>query len=313
MLKTALACLFAAGVLPAHAQSAAWAFPGARTPGERVDSTGPRHVRNSTRAFSLGEALNPYAPVDWRPGSHPTPPTIVVKGVARRVPACGYCHLPDGQGRSENATLAGLPRDYIVRQIEDMRAGRRGAVGDWRPSKGMKAIADSVSDADLRAAARYFSRLQATPRYLVVESPTAPATYSLGWLLAAKPEAPKETLGDRIVEISNDPEGHELHDPGETFTSFVPVGSIERGRRIANARGAKAPTACVTCHGPGLRGRPPAPPIAGRSPLYIVRQLLAFKTGARNGTAAGPMQAVVTDMSIDDMIAAAAYAGSRKP
>lgn len=311
---TLLVLLAGAAAGPARAQSPAWAFPGAATPTtEKVDSTRLRHLPHSTRSFSLRDALNSYAPVDWRPQSHAKPPAIVMHGVAPRVFACGYCHLPDGQGRSENATLAGLPSDYIVRQIEDLRAGRRQSAVDWRPTKLMKAVADSMSDDEMRAVARYFSRLQAKRRYKVLESRTAPATYSLGYVLAAKREAQSEPLGNRIVEISNDPEGHELHDPGETFTSFVPVGSIARGRRIANARGTRAATACVTCHGAGLRGKTPAPPLAGRSPLYIVRQLLGFKSGARSGTGAGPMRGVVAGLSIEDMIAVAAYAASRKP
>jgi cytochrome c553 len=52
------------------------------------------------------------------------------------------------------------------------------------------------------------------------------------------------------------------------------------------------------------------PPLAGRYPTYIVRQLLAFKTGARYTAASQPMQAVVARLSVEDMIAVAAYAAS---
>ena len=54
-------------------------------------------------------------------------------------------------------------------------------------------------------------------------------------------------------------------------------------------------------------------PIAGRSPSYILRQLLAFKTGARAGTTGQPMTAVVTNLQLNNMIDVAAYAGSLQP
>ncbi|MEO7148665.1 MAG: hypothetical protein ABIY40_01795 [Rhodanobacteraceae bacterium] len=55
------------------------------------------------------------------------------------------------------------------------------------------------------------------------------------------------------------------------------------------------------------------PPLAGRSPTYLVRELILFRTGQRNGTATLPMQQEVSKMSVHDMIAAAAYAAARRP
>jgi cytochrome c553 len=55
------------------------------------------------------------------------------------------------------------------------------------------------------------------------------------------------------------------------------------------------------------------PPLAGRSPTYILRQLLAFKTGARAGATGQPMQAVVANMRVGNMIDVAAYAASLAP
>ncbi len=60
-------------------------------------------------------------------------------------------------------------------------------------------------------------------------------------------------------------------------------------------------------------GNGAAPPLAGRSPTYIVRQLLAFKTGERATAAGGPMLPVVEQLDVEDMIAAAAYAASLEP
>jgi hypothetical protein len=41
--------------------------------------------------------------------------------------------------------------------------------------------------------------------------------------------------------------------------------------------------------------------------------MLAFKTGARTAPGGAPMQPVVAYLGLDDMIAAAAYAGSLEP
>jgi len=72
-------------------------------------------------------------------------------------------------------------------------------------------------------------------------------------------------------------------------------------------------TPCVMCHGAALRGMDPAPAIAGRSPSYIVRQLYDFKHGARAGTGSAPMRLVAEQLTLDDMIAVAAYIASLPP
>ena len=39
--------------------------------------------------------------------------------------ACGFCHLVNGQGRPENAPLAGVPAADIVQQMADFKNGAR--------------------------------------------------------------------------------------------------------------------------------------------------------------------------------------------
>ena len=79
----------------------------------------------------------------------------------------------------------------------------------------------------------------------------------------------------------------------------MPPGSIARGAVVAERLG------CLECHSGMLNGWGP-----GRSPSYIVRQLLAFKTGARNDAAAQPMREVTAQLSEPEMIDAAAYLAS---
>jgi len=93
----------------------------------------------------------------------------------------------------------------------------------------------------------------------------------------------------------------------------VPVGSVEKGRQIAE-RGTSGPTTrCETCHGPGLKGLADVPNLAGRSPSYLVRQLYDFQHGMRAGDANELMKPIVASLTMGDTIALAAYAASLKP
>jgi hypothetical protein len=56
-----------------------------------------------------------------------------------------------------------------------------------------------------------------------------------------------------------------------------------------------------------------APPIAGRPANYVVRQLYFFQDGSRSGPSAALMHGVVQKLSVDDMVAIAAYLASLEP
>lgn len=85
----------------------------------------PQHVPGSDATFTLSRIGDLYAVPDWHPNSHPTMPLVVAHGRKPEVYACGYCHLPNGQGRPENSSLAGLPMDYMVQQMADFKSGQR--------------------------------------------------------------------------------------------------------------------------------------------------------------------------------------------
>ena len=55
------------------------------------------------------------------------------------------------------------------------------------------------------------------------------------------------------------------------------------------------------------------PPLAGRSPSYTVRQLFDMQQGVRKGPWSALMKAAVEKLTIDDMIAIAAYTASLEP
>jgi cytochrome c553 len=291
-----------------------WAFPGSPTDSTVADSTRLHRVPHSRAQFTLPQVVDRFAAPDWHPSGHKPMPDVVAHGRKPNLFACAYCHLPNGMGRPENATLAGLPEDYIIAQLAAFRsAGRRNPLPGWIPGNSMHTVAMNATEAEVASAAHYFSGVRFTPRARVIEAARVPRMRETGFVYARIPEAGSEPIGRRIVEGPPDFERHELRDDGMTYIAYVPPGSIKRGRSIATTGTNGLATACFTCHGAKLTGTGLIPPLAGRYPTYIVRQLLAFKTGARSTPASQPMQAVVARLSVDDMIAVAAYAGSIFP
>jgi cytochrome c553 len=255
-----------------------------------------------------------FAAPDWYPGSHPAMPAIVAVGRAPAVFACGYCHLPAGGGRPENAALAGLPVDYAVRQVAEIRSGaRRNPLGaPYRPWDNMHKVALGATDDEVRIAAEYFARLPLPRRVRIVEAERVPHTHVVGALRAISREKGDEPLDGRIIELAEDQERFERRDERSGFIAYVPPGSVARGRALAR-RGDERAGSCASCHGPSLRGGAAAPPIAGRSPSYLMRQLVAFKEGARTGAESATMRAATSGLSVPDMVALSAYVASINP
>ena len=187
------AALGVAAALSATADSGiqgfAWAF--ARPPGSTVAKPDkpPRRgltVPASNKRYDEDQLGDLFAAVDWFPASHPTPPRPVLIGRQPDAMACGFCHGPDGQGRPENAALAGLPAAYIIAQVESFRAGdRSGADPSWRPSQLMHRVASAVTESEIQETGAYLSRL----RYVKNFSPHRNARYP-GRAAAARPLRP---------------------------------------------------------------------------------------------------------------------------
>lgn len=102
------------------------------------------YVPNSAASFTWKEVKDLFAVPDWHAAAHPPMPEIVARGRKPAVYACGYCHLPDGTGRPENASLAGLPAEYIVAQVMAIRRGERrsAANGAYLPIEFMRTAAN---------------------------------------------------------------------------------------------------------------------------------------------------------------------------
>lgn len=287
----------------------------------------PRHVIGSAAVFSLVDVRDAQHVVDWFPGDHPPMPDVVKHGPVRLGPltrGCASCHLPNGQGRPENAPPGGLPEAYFIRQIRDFRSGLRRTADPRKPNTPtMIDLAKAMTDDELTAAADYFSAIRWRPWIRVVETDLVPKTRISGNLFLPVEQARTEPIGSRIVEVPEDMEQTEtLRNPHVGFVAYVPVGSVKKGEdlvttggmRIVDGRIAQGKTtACGTCHGPDLLGVADVPPIAGRSPSYLVRQLWDMQQGARDGASAQLMKLAVANLTDEDMVAIAAYVASRPP
>lgn len=305
-IKRAFAALFVALPLLAAAEATGvddWLYPapppGAASPIAANQIVG---VPGSSVRVPQSRLHDRTQVVDWHPESHTPPPAIVLKAQAALGYACGYCHLPGGEGRPENASLAGLPVDYIIAQTKAFRSNARHSErADWLPSTAMQRAVAAATDAEIAEAATYFSQQPFQPRLAVVETASVPATRPLGYILAPV-EGPREPIAGRIIEVPDDIEAFENRDSFSRFTAYVPAGSIARGAAIADRIG------CLACHDEQFGGWGP-----GRSPSYILRQLRAFKTGARAGPDAAPMQAVVDELSVAEMTDVAAWLAAEPP
>lgn len=291
-----------------------WAWPG-NQPAKPADASHVESLPGSSQKFNEVQLRDRTTAVDWFPNGHPAMPAAVKGGNGTKNFACGFCHLPEGPGRTESADVAGMPADYLYRQLLDMKSGARQMMDPHYGAQGnMILTAKAWSDADLHAAADYFAKLKyPSNRVKVVEAAEVPAHRANAFVYEFEKDGPKEAIGERIIEGPDDFERFEQRDWRVGFTAYVPPGAIQRGAALARGDSVKGLPACDTCHGAGLRGGAIAPPIAGRYPTGVFRQLYAFKTGSRNSLASGFMKPMVANLSQKDMIDLAAYVGSLKP
>ena len=267
-------------------------------------------VPGSRLTVPLKAVNDPFNVKDWYPEDHPKSPSVVLRGTAPKLLACGFCHLPTGIGGPEDAVVAGLPADYIEEQVDEFRSGRRqcAAPAVVPCNSAMVQVARAATKADIKQAADYYSQLSYRSRIHVVESAIVPKTEVSDFTLARATSGGTQPIGHRILELPDDPVRFEYGDWRSTITAYVPPGSFSRGKQLVQSGAGALP--CTSCHGARLQGLGMAPPLAGRSPSYIVRQLYDFQYGFRAGPSAVPMQIEVAHMTADDRIAIAAYLAS---
>ena len=291
-----------------------WAYPIQPPVTPPPDDGVPRRVPGSTAAFTLTQIRDLYVGPDWHPGDHPPMPEVLARGRKPDLFACGYCHYPNGQGRPENSSLAGLSAGYIAQQMADYKNGlRKSSEPAMTPPALMLAQAKSVTEAEVKISAEYFASLKYKPWIKVVETDTVPKTHVAGFMLVPLEGAGTEPIGQRIIEVAEDLARSSLRDPRSGFIAYVPVGSIKRGALLVTTGGGGKTIQCGICHGQDLKGVGDVPPLAGRSPTYTVRQLYDFQSGARAGLLSPQMKEAVAKLTVDDMVSIAAYTASLSP
>lgn len=240
-------------------------------------------------------------------------PKPVRQGKPPDVLACAYCHLPNGLGRPENESVAGLPKAYILAQIKDFKDGLRHSSEPRMDSvRNMITIAKSITPEEAEEGADYFSELKLTPWIRVVETDTVPKTRVAGGMLVPD-GTDTEPIGDRVIEVPVNVEQTQLRNPDSGFIAYVPEGSLRRGEELVRTGGNGTTISCTICHGENLQGMGDIPGIAGRSPSEMARQLIDFKDGARHGGQAVMMQQPVAKLAMKDIVAITAYLASLKP
>jgi cytochrome c553 len=298
--------LHAQQVLTVPAGLPDWAFniPDKAQP-SAVKVEGIIRAPGSAEEYESAKIAGTANPPDWFPDEHPAAPKAVTGGPGIRF-ACGACHLMSGQGHSEAADIAGMPAAYLIRQMADYKAGTR------KDDERMGPIAKVTSDEDVRQAAEYFAALKPGPFVKVIESAAPPKTFiaTAGRHRQLHPDGGTEPIGQRILEIPEDPFRTEIRDPHSGFIAYVPPGSIARGEALVKGGGSEKTMQCALCHGETLKGTGEVPRLAGLQPLYVARQLFDIRYGSRTGKDAEQMKSVVADLSDDDIIAISSHLGS---
>jgi cytochrome c553 len=289
-----------------------WAFPvgSAIVQGKHpiAEIEGPQTLPGSTQKYTQKELDNLAAPPDWFPNTHAPMPTIVRDGKGNGGFACGSCHLANGMGHPESGDVQGLTVDYFIQTMRDYRSGVR------KDPIRMTAIAQATSEADVREAAAWFATLKPVPRWSIVEERAmVPKTFlGPGRMRFVDIDMPgMEPIGTRIITVPEDVRKAIQRDPrqGAGFISYVPPGSLARGKALAAGGNGKT-IDCTICHGEGLRGLGDVPRLANVHPIYLVRQLYNIQTGANNSAGAQLMKRVVAKLTDADIVDLAAYAGS---
>jgi cytochrome c553 len=92
---------------------------------------------------------NTPAPAEAKPDA--------AKGQAISTQVCGACHTADGsRGSPANPILAGQHPEYIVKQLQEFKSGKRA-------NAVMKGFASTLSDADMVNVAAFYSSKSAKP------------------------------------------------------------------------------------------------------------------------------------------------------
>ena len=181
-------------------------------------------------------------------------PNIVANGRTGdpNATACAQCHLVNGKGRPENASVSGLPVSYsaaadgLPQRSAEERGAAQGELGC------MALIAKSLTPDEMKAAAEYFGAIKWTPWVRVVETNTVAKMKSNGgiWVPIEGEGAGRRPIGVRIIETPrtwSSPKCSAARAPG--VIAYAPVGAIKKGEQLVKTGGNGKTIACGECHG----------------------------------------------------------------
>ena len=300
---------------PAKTEIPDWPYPKGTHEPLPPDDGKLFRIPGSTRSYTDTQINRSTSTVDWFPDLHPVPPAAVISGKQGAYTACGQCHLIDGRGKPDTADLQGLPVAYFLQQLADMKNGKRHGSVAHATVNDMIPVAKALDEADAKFAAEYFHSVKPVQSSRVVETDTVPVTrpgpHNVQLIDAS---GAKAALGLRIIEVPEDVNRTMLRDATSGFIAYVPTGSVKRGELLAKTGNAGKTIPCLSCHGEGLKGSGDFfPPLAGRSPTAMARQLYDFKTGKRDGRNAVAMKPVVSQLNDQDIVDLTAYIASLQP
>jgi cytochrome c553 len=201
---------------------------------DRIQPTAARpegivKVPGSAKEYDAVTIAGNANPPDWFPDEHPAAPRSV-RGDTGITMACGSCDLMSGHGHPESADIAGMPAEYLIRQMAYYKAGTR------KDDARMGPIARATSDEDVRQPAEYFAALKPTVWVKVIETATPPKTFvaTAGRHRQLHPDGGTEPIGHRILEIPG-PVPHGNPRPAFRFRRVRAAGQ-HRQRRSAGHR-----------------------------------------------------------------------------
>lgn len=291
----------------------AWAYPVTEEGrGRGPDDGSLLSTPDSDMQLTQTQINDRFNPPDWYPDEHSTMPDVVAYGSPPNVIACSLCHMPHGLGHPEASSLAGLSANYMIQQMRDYKSGDRTSLLPGRV-RSMVVMAPEITEEELRSSAEYFAQLKPMKWITVIEAEMVQESYVGGGAMRhLEPDGGMEPIGQRIIEVPEDSHRAELRDSHSGFIAYVPPGSIEAGRELATTGGGRT-IQCSICHGEDLTGLGDVPSIAGRSPMYIARQLWDLKHGVRKGASAALMLATVANLTDEDILNLAAFTASLDP
>jgi cytochrome c553 len=290
-----------------------WAFFPAfkKDPNPKLDAVEKLHVSGSKLSFTRAEIDAEFSSPDWFPEEHDKMPEIVSRGNPNtKVRACASCHLPQGFGHPENSRLAGLSASYLERKMYEFRTLD---INRYSGTKNMANLSKSLTDQEIKDSALYFSKLPVAHWTRVIETESVPKTFYEGTRRFVDPKAGNEPIGQRIIEVPEDTERVKLRDPHSGFITYVPVGSIKKGKALAESGDHGRFKTCTSCHGEGLKGNGTTPNIAGRFAGSIARQIYFYQTSAGTDPTSESMKNAVQGLTADDVINISAYVASLDP